>query len=186
MKHTNPNDPKKIRPVTQSGGDQFRTKIGDLPIEEIFKRVNIQSNILDLQSKDKENVKSALNTLSSITRLTNRKDALYVLVGYYKLEARTIDEIISFFYSTEMAYSVDLAMMVLKDLVKSKDISKQRIFVNDFLRHLSVLFLSYLDDERKNEVRKLIEDSIWGYKLKRKFLDNLFHEDSRVDDFWDS
>ena len=132
MSHTNLDDHKKIQPVTKSGRRPSRTGIENLTIEEIFKRVNIQSNLLDLQSKDEGKVKSALNTLSSITRHTNRKDALYVLVGYYRTEISTPDEIIDFFKGTEVAYSVDLTMMVLSDFVKFKDISKQRIFVTVF------------------------------------------------------
>lgn len=186
MSHTNSHDSNRIKPVIRSGRSRSRTKIESLTIEEICKRLNIQSNMLALQSRDKGQVKSALHTLSTITRLANRKDALYVLVGYYRTEIRTIDEIIDFFYCTEMAYSVDLAMMVLKDLVKFKDISKQRIFVTKFLRHLSMLFLRYLDEERKKEVRTLIENSVWGYKLKRKFLDNLFYENFRDEDLWES
>lgn len=176
MNHTKSHGPKRIQPVTGGGVGRSRAKIEDLSIEELCKRVNIQSNILDLQSKDEGKVKSALNTLSSITRLTDRKDALYVLVGYYRTEIRTIDEIVNFFHSTEMAFSIDLSMMVLKDLSKFKDISRQRIFVHEFLRHLSSLFKD-IDDDRRNEIRTLIENSAWGDKLKRKFIDTLVYRE---------
>ena len=126
MSYTNSHGPKRIQPGTGSGEAPSRAKIEDLSIEEICKRVNIQSNILDLQSEDKGKVKSALNTLSSITRFTDRKDALYVLVGYYRTEIGTIDEIIDFFHSTEMAFSIDLSMMILNDLVKFKDLGSRR------------------------------------------------------------
>ncbi len=177
MSHRKSYDPKRIQPVTGSDGGRSRAKIEDLSIEEICKRINIQSNILDLQSKDKGKVKSALNTLSTVTKHTDRKDALYVLVGYYKTEIGTIDEIIDFFYSTEMEFSIDLSMMVLNDLVKFKDLgSTRRIFVHDLLRHLS-LFSRHINDDRKNEIRTLIENSAWGDKLKRKFLDSLFYRE---------
>jgi len=177
MSRRDPRDPKSTQPNTGSGGSHFRTKIEDLTIEEICKRINIQSNILDLQSEDKGKVESALNTLSSVTRFTDRKDALYVLVGYYRTEIRTIDEIVDLFYGTSTAFSIDLSMMILKDLVKFKDISRQRIFVSEFLRHLSLLFRD-IDDDRSNEIRTSIENSAWGDKLKRKFLDSLFYRES--------
>lgn len=169
--------PKKMRPVTGAGVGHSRTKIEDLSIEELCKRVNIQTNLLELQSEDEEKVRSALSTLSAVTRYTDRKDALYVLIGYYQTEIRTIDEIVNFFHGTRAAFSTDLSMMILKDLVRFKDLgSKQRIFVDDFLSHLGIV-LAHSNGDRKNEIRTLIENSAWGdNKLKRKFLETLSSE----------
>ncbi len=175
MSHAKSHISEAGQPVTRHGS-RSRIKIEDLSIEELCRQVNIQSNLFDLQTKDKGKVKSALNTLCTITKHTDRKDALYVLVGYYKTEVRTIDEIIDFFYSTEMAFSVDLSMMVLSDLVKFKDLGSRRIFVHDLLSHLS-LFRRHINDERKNEIRTLIQNSAWGDKTKRKFLDSLFYRE---------
>lgn len=176
MSRTKSHGPKRIQLITGSGGGRSRAKIVDLSIEELCKRVNIQSNILDLQSKDEGKVKSALDTLSLITKVTDRKDALYVLVGYYATEVRTINEIVNFFHGTRTAFSIDLSMMILNDLAKIKDISRQRTFVSDFLGHLGMLFRDSNDD-RKNEIRTLIENSAWGDKLKRKFIDTLFYRE---------
>ncbi|MBT9159607.1 MAG: hypothetical protein AAGB97_08995 [Dehalococcoidia bacterium] len=176
MRDTTPVASGKPNQATRTGEGFFGINIKDLSVEEICERANIQSNILDLQSKDSEEVKSALNTLSSITRFTDRKDALYVLVGYYKLEIRTLDEIIDFFRGTRMALSIDLSMIILNDLIKRKDISRRRIFLDDFLQQLRSVFIDTADDE-KEEMRTLIENSAWGDKLKRKFLDNLFYEE---------
>jgi hypothetical protein len=179
MHHGKSLDPERRQPIIKSSGGCSHARIEDLSPEEFCKRINIQSNILDLRSKDKERVKSALNTLSLIANFTDRKDALYVLVGYYATEVRTVDEIISFFHDTGAASSIDLYMMILKDLVKIKDISRQRLFVNDFLRNLT-MFFTESDDDRKNEMRMLIENSAWGDKLKRKFIDALFYRESQL------
>ncbi|MBI2859009.1 MAG: hypothetical protein HYX90_08020 [Chloroflexi bacterium] len=155
----------------------------DLSIETLCKRMNIQSNLLDLQSKDKEKVTSALKTLSMVMRHTDRKDARYALVGYYKSEVQTIDEIIDFFKSTEMAGSIDLSMMMLKDLVTFKDLGSRRLFTHDLLHHLNY-FTKRIDDDGKSEIRTLIENSAWGDKLKRKFLGSLFYGEFERGDDW--
>ncbi len=69
----------------------------DFTAEEICRRINIQANLNDLQSKNKEKRNSALTTLATITQLTKRRDALYALCGYYILEIESIDDIELFF-----------------------------------------------------------------------------------------
>lgn len=169
--------------ITRRTGRRSHIRAEDLSIETICKRMNIQSNLLDLQSKDKEKVTSALKTLSMVTRHIDRKDALYALVGYYKSEVQTIDEIIDFFNATKMADSFDLATMVLKDLATFRDLGSRRLFTHDFLRHLDY-FTGRIDDDRKSEIRTLIENSVWGEKLKRKFLDSLFYGEFERGDDW--
>lgn len=61
----------------------------DLTVEEICRRINIQANLNDLQSKSIEKRNSAITTLVTITQLTKRRDALYALCGYYILEINT-------------------------------------------------------------------------------------------------
>lgn len=137
------------QPSTERGGSRSEVKdeeltsdkILDLMIEhlspeELCKLTDIQPHRVALQSKDREKIKSALGTLSTITGLTDRKDALDALVGYYRTDVRTIDEIVDFFHDTgSAASSIDLFVMVLKDLVKFKDLgSRRRLFTHDFLR----------------------------------------------------
>jgi len=180
------------QPSTERGGNRSEIKdeeeltsdkILDLMIEhlspeELCKLTDIQPHLVALQSKDREKIKSALGTLSTITRLTDRKDALDAMVGYYRTDARTIDEIVDFFHDTgSVASSIDLFVMVLKDLVKFKDLgSRRRLFTHDFLSDLNVV-LRHSDITRKSEVRTLIENSAWGEKLKRKFIDALFYRE---------
>jgi len=80
----------------------------DLTVEEICRRINIQANLNDLQSKNKEKRKSALTTLATITQLTKRRDALYALCGYYILEIESIDGIELFFDAIRSLDSIQL------------------------------------------------------------------------------
>lgn len=173
MNRMNHRESGRTSPVGGSGRGHSGIRIEDVSIEEIFQRANIQLSLLDLQSEDRGKVKSALNTLSSITRFTDRKDALYVLVGYYRTEAKTVEQIAEFFHNTQSALSVDLTLMILEDLTKSKEMSRRRIFADEFLQHLS-LVSRRTGHNRRNEIRTLVESSAWGDKLKRKYIDTLF------------
>ena len=144
----------------------------DLTVEEICRRINIQANLNDLQSKDKKKIRSALTTLATITQLTKRKDALYALCGYYLLEIENMDEIEFFLDATRNLYSIELSKLILKDISKDRNIFRRRIFIDDFLRNLSTSVIK-ADERDRNEIKLLIENSVWGEKLKRKFLYHL-------------
>jgi hypothetical protein len=167
------------QPLIRNEKTLISTKLLEkMSLEEISKLVNIQASLLDLQSKDKEKVKSALNALSIVVRLGGRKDALYVLGGYYRIEIKSLDNIIYFFEGTRMAYSQDLSMMILNDVVKIKEMARRVLFARDFVTHLSLVLIDSNED-KKREIRSLIQDSVWGDKLKRKFLDKLFFQSHR-------
>jgi hypothetical protein len=57
----------------------------------------------------------------------------------------------------------------LKDIAKNKNIFRRRLFIDPFLRKLSTSIIS-ADEKDENEIKQLIENSVWGEKLKRKFL----------------
>jgi hypothetical protein len=141
----------------------------DLTVEEICRRINIQANLNDLQSKNKEKINSALTTLATITQQTKRKDALYALCGYYILEIETIDDIELFFDAIRNLNSIQLLKLVLKDIAKDKNMFRRRLFINTFQRKLSASIIT-AGDKDKNEIKQLIKNSVWGEKLKRKFL----------------
>ncbi len=82
--------------------------IEDLSVEEICRRVNIQTNLIDLQSRNKKKVRSAITSLAAIIKLTGRKDALYALYGYYILEVENIDDIEIFFDAVSNLESLEL------------------------------------------------------------------------------
>ena len=141
----------------------------DLTVEEICRRINIQANLNDLQSKSIEKRNSALTTLVTITQLTERRDALYVLCGYYILEIKNIDDIELFFDAIRNLDSIELLKLILKDIAKDKNVFRRRLFIDTFLRKLSASIIS-ADEKDENEIKQLIENSVWGEKLKRKFL----------------
>ena len=146
--------------------------IKDLTIEEICRRINIQANLNDLQSKSIEKRNSAITTLVTITHLTKRRDALYALCGYYILEIECIDDIELFFDAIRNLDSVQLLKVILKDIAKEKNIFRRRLFMDTFLRKLSASMIT-ADEKNKNEIKQLIKNSVWGEKLKRKFLYHL-------------
>jgi len=141
----------------------------DLTVEEICRRINIQANLNDLQSKSIEKRNSALTTLVTITQLTKRRDALYALCGYYILEIKSFDDIELFFDAIRNLDSIELLKLILKDITKDKNVYRRRLFIDTFLRKLSASIIS-ADEKDKNEIKHLIENSVWGEKLKRKFL----------------
>ena len=146
--------------------------IEDLSVEEICKRINIQTNLIDLQSKNEKKRISALTTLATITKLTKRRDALYALCGYYLLEIENIDDIELFFDAIRNLDSIELLKLILKDISEDRNIFRRRVFIDDFLRKLSTSVIK-ADEKDRNEIILLIENSVWGEKLKRKFLYHL-------------
>jgi hypothetical protein len=143
--------------------------IEDFTAEEICRRINIQANLNDLQSKNIEKRNSAITTLATITQLTKRKDALYALCGYYILEIESIDDIELFFDAIRNLDFIELLKLILKDIAKDKNIFRRRLFIDTFLRKLSASIVT-ADEKDKNEIKELIENSAWGKKLKKKFL----------------
>lgn len=141
----------------------------DLTVEEICKKINIQANLIDLQSKNKKRTNSALTTLATITNLTKRRDALYALCGYYLLEIENIDEIEFFFDAIRNSDSIEFLKLILKDISQEKNIFRRRLFIDDFFRKLSMA-ITKANAKDKNELKELIENSVWGEKLKKKFL----------------
>ena len=144
-------------------------KVEDLSIEEICQKANIQSNLADLQSRNRDRINSALSTLASITKNTNRRDALYALCGYYALEAKSIDEIEFFFRATRSSYSFELYKLILVDLSRNKNVYRQRTLIDDFLYTFSGVIINCSETEI-DEVKAIIQNSVWGEKLKSKFL----------------
>lgn len=141
-------------------------------IEDICIQTNIQSKLLDLQSNNKDKIKSALTTLATITQNTNRRDALYAMCGFYKLEIKDSDEIIFFFQAIKHSYSIDLYKLILQDISKNKNIYRQKIFIEEFLNLLMGVLMNSSNVEL-NEIMTIIDRSVWGEKLKLKFYNKI-------------
>jgi hypothetical protein len=158
------------------GNENFVTlNLGKLSLTEISRLINIQSNLRDLGSKQKDKVEAALNSLSSLVSTAHRKDALYALVGYYKIEVNSADEIIAFFEGTRIANSTYLSLMILNDIVKFKEVARRTSFIRDCLPHFKNI-IEEANEDTKEAIRNSIINAVWGDKLKRKFLEVLFYE----------
>jgi hypothetical protein len=148
-------------------------KENGIPIEKILEKINIQSNLIDLQSGNREKVRSALNALAGVTLLSKRKDSLYALVGYYVMEVKTLEQIEFFFKETKSIRSPDLAYLILKDLTQFKEASKHRLLINDFLNHLSDIQVLKTSIGIEPFIQ-LVEHAEWGEKQKRRFIEELY------------
>ncbi len=144
--------------------------IENYTVEEICEKINIQANLIDLQSKNK--ISSAITSLATIIKLADRKDALYALCGYYILEIENMDDIELFFNALRNVEPLELLKLILKDISGDKNVFRRRLFIDDFLRKLSTSVIK-ADEKDRNEIILLIENSVWGEKLKRKFLYHL-------------
>jgi len=160
---------RSSRSPLNSGVGILKMDIENISLEEICKKVNIQPNLIDLQSNNREKIKSALTSLAAFARLANRKDSLYALVGYYFLEVHTLEEIEFFFNATKSLDSPDLAYFILRDLTQKKDASKRRIFMNDLFKYIAWI-LRNTSSDKKDSFRQLVESAQWGEKLKWKFF----------------
>ncbi len=139
-----------------------------MSIEDILKRIDIQTNIQKLQSGKRDEVLSALRTLASAAEFSNRKDCIMVLAGYYVLEVRSIDDLESFISATRLADSGELAHIVMKDIVRNRDISRRRLLIDDIVKIVRTISRKF-GDEQIEALKQMIDSSVWGEKLKIRF-----------------
>ena len=92
-------------------------------LEDIFSKVDIQAHLRNLQSDDKEKVRTALLTIAYAAQVSGRRDCLIALAGYYVLEVRSIDDSEFFIATTKLAHSPEIAHVVLNDLPEPNDAS---------------------------------------------------------------
>ena len=152
----------------------FKTiKINDLSLEELYGSINIQAKLTDLQSKDREKIKRALQALSAIAGSTERKDCLYALAGYYQMEIKTLDDIEFFFEATKISNSPELFRLIFMDLTKNKDASRRRLFMDDVLRQFALIIYRSTRDQAESFF-EMIESSEWGDKQKDRFFEKLY------------
>jgi len=85
---------------------------------------------------------------------------------------KSIDDIELFFDAIRNLDSIELLKLILKDIAKNKNVFRRRLFIDTFLRKLSASIIS-ADEKDENEIKQLIENSVWGDKLKKKFLYNM-------------
>ena len=143
-----------------------------MKIDDILRKVDIQSHMRNLLSDNKENVRTALLTIAYAAQLTGRRDCLIAIAGYYVLEVRSIDDSEFFINTTKLAHSPELARIVMNDLTRKREISRHRVFINELINILSTIILKS-SPEQTESLMQLIDSAVWGDKLKFKFKTKL-------------
>lgn len=149
-------------------------------MEQLYEKIDIRAKLNDLESKDKDTLRSTIFTLSGISFYTKRRDALYVLCGYYQLEIQDLDDIEFFCDSLRNQCHYELYKMILKDLSLYKDFYRKKSFTNDVVSLLNAI-INRLNNNEKDELQQIVENAVWGKKLKAKFIDKI-REDERFED----
>jgi len=147
--------------------------IENLSAEQICQGISILGNLIDLQSKDREKIRSALGTLAAITRLGCRKDSLYALAGYYVLEVHSLEEIEFFFNAIQPFAPADLGYMMLRDLSQKKEACRHKTLMDDLSKDIGRISRDASPGTREKFI-ELVESAEWGDKLKDKFLSRIY------------
>jgi hypothetical protein len=145
-----------------------KINVANMRLEDIFAKVDIQAHLRNLQSEDKEKIRTALLTIAYAAQVSERRDCLIALAGYYVLEVRSIDDSELFIETTKLAHSPELALIVLKDLTLNREVSRHRIFINDLINIIRTIIRKSTPEQAESLMR-LIDSAVWGEKLKIKF-----------------
>lgn len=143
-------------------------KIEDLRVEDILNKANVQGNLRQLQSHNKEDVRTSLQTLACIAHQADRRDCLMALTGFYVLEVMSIEDFEMFIKATDLAHSPELAIIVLKDIIQNRELSRRRLFMNDLVALIGRI-KNRSTPEQTETISELIESAEWGEKQKAKF-----------------
>ena len=149
--------------------------ITDEEFDSLIDKANIQKHLLDLCSDNKALVYRALQSLVGFYKMRNRQDCLISIIGfiYYKIKnSNDVENILKYINFLE---NYEVSAHLLKIITQDKDIHRKRLFINDFLRYISLNLYRYTKIESK-KIKEIISDSNWGAKSKNKFL-KLFHDD---------
>ena len=120
----------------KTGVIKMQVDINNLTLEEIYKKMSIQNISKYLESDDEDTVRQGLGTLAAMAYITKRKDALYLLVGYYILEIKDLNDKESFFISLGYMCNYELMCIVLQDISQYKDFYRKKLFVDSIKRSL--------------------------------------------------
>jgi hypothetical protein len=151
---------------------QMKINLNNFTIEELYEEINIQSNLLDLESGEEQGVRSAIATLSRISCHTERRDALYALCGYYMLETKTLKDKERFFSDLRRECHYELFIIILQDLSQYKNFYRQKNFVDD-IAYVLPSIVDKMSEDEKDALELIVQNSVWGKKLKEKFTDKL-------------
>lgn len=144
--------------------------------EEIWSKNKIEHLASSLVSEKLEDLRNTVVTLSAMMSIGKRKDALYLLCGYYSVVLKELKEKSIFIGYIRDWQNYEFLKFVLTDLAQYKDFYRQK----DIINILSAALYRYPDVftiEQKAELEMIIEDAKWGRKLKDKLLEKLDEED---------
>ena len=146
--------------------------LNNFTIEELYEKMDIQSNLLDLESGDEQGVRSGIATLSGVSCRTKRRDALYALCGYYTLEAKTLEDKMYFVNALRNECHYELYTIILQDLSQYKDLFRQKLFTSH-LASLAYSLVFRISEEERVALESIVQNSVWGKGLKKKFMDKM-------------
>jgi len=146
--------------------------------EEIWNMRPIE-NLATSLAKDKlEDLRDTVNTLSAMSSVSNRKDALYLLIGYYTTQLKDIkDKNIFISYITNWN-NQEFFEFILTDVSQYKNLYRYRDIVDSIYKTLN--YKDKFTTEQEDIIKSIIQNAKWGVKLKKKFLDKF--EDNYYDD----
>ena len=161
----------------------MQINLNDFTVEELYKKMSIENVLKKLESKDMSDSYDALKTLANIFKYTKQNNALYILCGYYILNVHTKDELSFFITYTKDSNSYQLFKLILKDVSQEKDFYRRKDTVDNMLSMLSSIIYNKITKKEEENIISLIEDSQWGVKMKKKFLDKFIVEDLEQEKF---
>jgi len=83
-----------------------------------------------------------------------------------------VDEYEFFIKATDLAHSPELSQIVLNDLVRIREASRRRLFMNDLVHIIGTINRRSTPEQTKS-FKQLIESAVWGEKQKIKFRTKL-------------
>ena len=143
--------------------------------EEIWSKRQIEDLASSISLDKLEDLRSTINTLSAMVSIANRKDALYLLCGYYTTQLKELSDKSIFINYITNWNNYEFLEFILSDMSKYKNFYRQKDIINNLCNAL--YYRDKFSEEQENILKSIIEDAKWGVKLKKKFLDKFIDED---------
>jgi hypothetical protein len=159
----------------------------NMTAEEIWSKRQIEDLASSISLDKLEDLRSTINTLSAMVSIANRKDALYLLCGYYTTQLKELSDKSIFINYITNWNNYEFLEFVITDMSQYKNFYRQRDIVDNICKAL--YYRNKFSTEQENILKSIIKDAKWGVKLKKKFLDKFIDEDLEEERynylFWD-
>lgn len=156
--------------------------ISNMTAEEIWANNKIESLASSISIEKLENLRDTIRTLSAMVVYANRKDALFLLCGYYTLELKDYSEKNIFIGYINGQYNYEFIEFIMKDVAKNKNLYRYKSIVDSVLSGIRRI-VNDLSQKEKENLISLVKNALWGVRLKKKFLDEFIEEDLEEDEF---